>query len=92
MLWLCLKLLSCLFGNTRDTSVVHEKATCVCSIYMQPQKSENQICSNKHETGLVHLLFILISHKSLTLSEYYNTVLHWKLADTVILINFLSKI
>ena len=42
MLWLCFKLPSCLLGNTRDTSVVHEKA-----------KSEIQICSNKHETGLV---------------------------------------
>ena len=38
MLLLCFKLPSCLFGNTRDTSVMHEKAKCVCFIYMQPQK------------------------------------------------------
>ena len=35
MLWLCFKLPSCLFGNTRDTSVMHEKAKFVCFIYMQ---------------------------------------------------------
>ena len=28
----------CLFGNTRDTSVINEKANSVCFIYMQPQK------------------------------------------------------
>ena len=38
MLWLCLKLPSCLFGNTRDTSAMHGKAKCVCFNYMQPQK------------------------------------------------------
>ena len=38
MLWLCFKLPSCLFGNTRNTSVMHEKAKLVCFIYMQPQK------------------------------------------------------
>ena len=38
MLWLGFKLPSCLFGNTRDTSVMHEKAKCVCFIKMQPQK------------------------------------------------------
>ena len=32
---------------------MHEKAKFVCFIYMQPQRSEIQICSNKHETGLV---------------------------------------
>ena len=32
---------------------MHEKAKSVCFIYMQMQKSEIQICSNKHETGLV---------------------------------------
>ena len=54
MLWLCFKLPSCLLGNTRDTSVMHEKLKFVGFIYMQPQ-SEIQICSNKHETGLVYL-------------------------------------
>ena len=38
MLWLCFKLPYYLFGNTRDTSVMHEKAKFVCFIYMQPQK------------------------------------------------------
>ena len=44
MLWLCFQLPSCLFGNTRNTSVMHEYASA---------KSEIQICSNKHETGLI---------------------------------------
>ena len=52
MLWSLFKLSSCLFGNTRDTSVMHEKAKCVCFIYMQLQKNEIQNCSNKHETDL----------------------------------------
>ena len=38
MLWLCYKLPFGLFGNTRDTSVRHEKAKFVCFNYMQPQK------------------------------------------------------
>ena len=38
MLWLCYKLPSCLFGNTRGTSVMHEKVKCVCFHDMQPQK------------------------------------------------------
>ena len=38
MLWLGLKLPSCLFGDSRDTSVMHEKAKYVCFIYMQLQK------------------------------------------------------
>ena len=38
MLWVCFKSPSCLFGNTRDMSLMHEKAKCVCFIYMQPQK------------------------------------------------------
>ena len=37
-LWLCFKLPSCLFGNSNDTSVMHDKAKFVCFIYMQPQK------------------------------------------------------
>ena len=36
--WLCYKLPSSLTGNTRDTSVMHEKAKFVCFNYMQPQK------------------------------------------------------
>ena len=38
MLYLCFKLPSCLFGNTRDTSVMHDKVTFVCFDYMQLQK------------------------------------------------------
>ena len=37
-LWLGFKMLSCLFGHTSDTSVMYEKAKCVCFIYMQLQK------------------------------------------------------
>ena len=55
MLWICLKLSSCLFGNTRDKSVMHENVKFVCFNYIQLQKNEIQICSNKHKTGLVHL-------------------------------------
>ena len=55
MLWLCFKLPSCPLGNTRDMSVMHEKAKFVCFNYMQPQKLKNQISSNKHETGLVFI-------------------------------------
>ena len=38
VLWLCFKLPSCLIGNTRDTSVMHEQAKFICFINMQPQK------------------------------------------------------
>ena len=38
MLWLCYKLSSDLFGNTRDTRLMHEKAKCVAFNYMQSQK------------------------------------------------------
>ena len=38
MLWLCYKLPSGLFGKTRDTSDMHEKAKSVCFNYMQPPK------------------------------------------------------
>ena len=36
MLWLCYKSPSGLFGNTRDMSVMHEKAKFVCFNHMQP--------------------------------------------------------
>ena len=51
MLWLCFQLPSCLLGNTRDMSVMYEKAKCVLYLYAAA-KNENQICSYKHETGL----------------------------------------
>ena len=38
MLWLRFKLQSSLFGNTRDKSVMHEKAKFACFNYMQPQE------------------------------------------------------
>ena len=38
MLWLRFELPSCVFINTRDTSVMQEKAKLVCFIYMQPLK------------------------------------------------------
>ena len=40
MLWFCFKLPSCLLGNTRDTSVMHEKKTKtkLFVIYMQKVK------------------------------------------------------
>ena len=40
-----------LFGHTSETSVIYEKSKCVCFIYMQLQKSEIHICSNKYEAG-----------------------------------------
>ena len=40
MLWLCFELQFCLFGHTRDMSVIYEKAKFVSFIH---------ICSNKHE-------------------------------------------
>ena len=44
MVWLCFKLPSCLFGDTRDTPIMHEKAKFVCFNYITA-KSEIQICS-----------------------------------------------
>ena len=48
---------SCLFENTSDTSVMYEKTAFVCFIYTTA-KIEFQICSNKHETGLVSHSFL----------------------------------
>ena len=61
MLWLCFKLPSCLFGNTRDTSVIimYEKSK-ICLFYLYATaKSEIQICSNKHETDHICLLKLM---------------------------------
>ena len=38
LLWLCFKLPSFLFGNIKNTSVMHDIAKCVCFICMQPQE------------------------------------------------------
>ena len=56
MLWLCFKLPSCLFGNTRDTSVVHEKAKFVSFIYMKPQKMKFKSVQINMKRGLVDQL------------------------------------
>ena len=48
MLWLCLKLPSCLFGNTKDTFVMHEKAIFVCFTYMQKVKFKSVQINMKH--------------------------------------------
>ena len=53
VLLLCFKLPSCLFGNTRDTFVIHEKAIFVCFIYIKPQKVKFKFVQKKHETRLV---------------------------------------
>ena len=53
MLWLCFKLPSCLFGNTGNMSVMHKKAKIGLFYLYKTAKNEIQICSNKHETGLV---------------------------------------
>ena len=55
VLWLCFKLPSCLFGNTNDTSVMHEKAKCVCFIYMQPQKVKFKFV----QINMKHVLYVL---------------------------------
>ena len=55
MLCLCFKVPCLLFGNTRDTSVMHEKTKCVCFIYRQPQNCEIQICSNKRNMSRIDL-------------------------------------
>ena len=52
--------LVCLFGNTRDTSVMHEKAKFVCFNYMQPQKVQ----FNSVQINMKHVSYILlISYK-----------------------------
>ena len=62
MLWLCFKLPSCLFGNTRDTSVLYENAKCVCFINMQPQKVKFKSVKY-HETGLLLKLISMLALK-----------------------------
>ena len=56
MLWLCFKLPSCLFGNTRDTSVMHEKAKFVCFDYTQPQK----VKFKSVQINMKHVLYSII--------------------------------
>ena len=54
MLWLWFKLPSCIFGNTRETSVMHEKAKFICFIYMQPQKVNIKYV----QINMKHLLYV----------------------------------
>ena len=57
VLYLCFKLTSCLFGNIRDTTVMHEKAKCVCFIYMQPQKTRfKSVQINMKQVSYIELL------------------------------------
>ena len=53
VLWICFKLSTCLFGNTRDTSVIFEKVKFISFIFIATTKSEIQIYSYKQETNLV---------------------------------------
>ena len=67
MLWLCYKLPSGLFGNTRDTSVMHEKAKSVCFDYMHPQKVKFKYVqiNMKHvlySTDTAILIILLLFH------------------------------
>ena len=59
MLWQCYKLPSGLFGNTKDTSVMHEKAIFVCFNYMQPQKVKFKSVqiNMKHVSYILNLIF-----------------------------------
>ena len=53
MLLLCFKLSPCKVGNTRDTSVMYEKAKFVrLFVFNATAKNDILICSNKHETCL----------------------------------------
>ena len=65
MLWLCFKLPSYLFGNTRDTSVIHEKAKFVCFIYMKPQKMKfNFVQINMKPVSYFNWIHCTCSHVS----------------------------
>ena len=60
MLWICFYLPSCLFGNSKKTSVMQKKQNIfVLFINNSKKKKEIQIYSNKHETGLEVLKHIV---------------------------------
>ena len=70
MLWLCFKLPSCLFGNTRDRSVMHEKAKFVCFIYMQWQKVKfKSVQINMKQVS--YLLHPCLSERQFLISTLY---------------------
>ena len=52
MLLHCFKLVSCLVGNTRDTSVMYKKAKFVCLSLMRPQK-------NKFKSVIINMIRVL---------------------------------
>ena len=53
---------SCLFGNTRNTSVMLERARFVCFIYMQPQKVKfKSVQINMKQVSYVSVILISIS-------------------------------
>ena len=57
-LWYFLIILTyyfCVLGHSRDKSVIYEKAKLACLFLYAAAKIESEICSNKHETGLVLL-------------------------------------
>ena len=53
MLWLCFKLPICLFGHTRGTSVIKEKAKAIHFMYMQPRKMKFKFV----QINMKHLLY-----------------------------------
>ena len=60
MLWLCYKLPSGLFGNTKDTSVMHEKAKFVCFNHMQPQNVKfKSVQINMKHVSYIHMQNLL---------------------------------
>ena len=56
LLWQCFELPFCLFGFTRNTSVIYEKAKSLLFYLYATAKLEIHICSNKHETGLLYCI------------------------------------
>ena len=73
MLWLCFKLLSCLFGNTRDTFAMHEKAKCVCFNYMQLQKGKfKSVQINMKQVSYTRKLY----NKANMLAHFYSFYMH----------------
>ena len=56
----------CLFGNTKDTYVMYEKATFVCFIYMQPQKLEFKYV----QINMKHVLYVVCHDSSHHLLKY----------------------
>ena len=66
VLWLWFKLHLCLFDHTRDTSVIYKKVT-----FVAIATSEIHICTNKHETGIVHeaIIIVLLVYRSMSSHE-----------------------